>query len=73
MVPAILFGRFAMSIALVTGTSSGIGLATSVSLARRGHRVIATKPGRASNKEAESWGIIPRPLSESIRQNCVMR
>jgi len=31
-----------MTIALVTGTSSGIGLATSVSLARRGHKVIAT-------------------------------
>lgn len=31
-----------MTIALVTGTSSGIGLATSVSLARRGHTVIAT-------------------------------
>jgi NAD(P)-dependent dehydrogenase (short-subunit alcohol dehydrogenase family) len=31
-----------MAIALVTGTSSGIGLATAVSLGRRGHKVIAT-------------------------------
>jgi len=31
-----------MAVALVTGTSSGIGLATAVSLARRGHKVIAT-------------------------------
>ena len=31
-----------MGVALVTGTSSGIGLATAVSLARRGHTVIAT-------------------------------
>ena len=29
-------------------------------------------PGRASNKE-ESWAIIPKPLSESIRQNRVMQ
>ena len=31
-----------MAIALVTGTSSGIGLATAVTLARAGHTVIAT-------------------------------
>ena len=42
VVPAFLLGGFAMTIALVTRTSSGIGLATSVSLARRGHKVIAT-------------------------------
>jgi hypothetical protein len=29
-------------------------------------------PGRASNKEGESWVIIPRSLSESIRQNRAM-
>jgi NAD(P)-dependent dehydrogenase (short-subunit alcohol dehydrogenase family) len=32
----------AVAIALVTGTSSGIGLATAVALARGGHKVIAT-------------------------------
>jgi|ERR1700676_842424 NAD(P)-dependent dehydrogenase (short-subunit alcohol dehydrogenase family) len=32
----------AMAIALVTGSSSGIGLATAVTLARGGHTVIAT-------------------------------
>ena len=31
-----------MAIALVTGTSSGIGFATAVTLARGGHTVIAT-------------------------------
>ena len=31
-----------MAIALVTGTSSGIGLATAVTLARGGHKVVAT-------------------------------
>jgi NAD(P)-dependent dehydrogenase (short-subunit alcohol dehydrogenase family) len=37
-----------MSVALVTGTSSGIGLATAVSLARGGHKVIATMRNLAS-------------------------
>jgi hypothetical protein len=36
---------------------------------RRGY---PDRPGRASNKEGESWVIIPKPLSESIRQNRVM-
>jgi NAD(P)-dependent dehydrogenase (short-subunit alcohol dehydrogenase family) len=31
-----------MAVALVTGSSSGIGLATAVTLARGGHQVIAT-------------------------------
>jgi NAD(P)-dependent dehydrogenase (short-subunit alcohol dehydrogenase family) len=31
-----------MTVALVTGTSSGIGLATAVALARAGHTVAAT-------------------------------
>lgn len=31
-----------MAIALVTGSGSGIGMATAVSLARRGRKVIAT-------------------------------
>src|SRR5262249_2248853 len=30
-------------------------------------------PGRASNKEGEPWGIIPKLSSESIRQNRVMQ
>jgi hypothetical protein len=30
-------------------------------------------PGRASNKEGESWGIIAKPLSELIRHNRVMQ
>src|ERR1700704_1301957 len=34
-------GRNFMTIALVTGTSSGIGLATTITLARAGHTVFA--------------------------------
>jgi len=31
------------------------------------------EPGRASNKEGESWVIVPKSLSESTRQNRVMQ
>ena len=42
-----------MTIALVTGTSSGIGLATAVTLARGGHIVIATMRNLESAGELE--------------------
>jgi NAD(P)-dependent dehydrogenase (short-subunit alcohol dehydrogenase family) len=42
-----------MTIALVTGTSSGIGLATAVTLARSGHTVIATMRNLESAGELE--------------------
>ena len=42
-----------MAIALVTGTSSGIGLATAVTLARGGHTVIATMRNPASAGELQ--------------------
>ena len=42
-----------MSIALVTGTSTGIGLATAVTLARGGHTVIATMRNLASAGELQ--------------------
>jgi NAD(P)-dependent dehydrogenase (short-subunit alcohol dehydrogenase family) len=42
-----------MAIALVTGTSSGIGLATAVALARGGHTVIATMRNPASAGELQ--------------------
>ena len=42
-----------MAIALVTGTSSGIGLATAVTLARGGHTVIATKRNPESAGELQ--------------------
>ena len=46
-----------MAIALVTGTSSGIGLATAVTLARGGHKVIATM--RNLNGADELRRIVP--------------
>ena len=42
-----------MAIALVTGTSSGIGLATAVTLARGGHKVIATMRNLESATELQ--------------------
>ena len=43
-----------MTIALVTGTSSGIGLATAVTLARGGHTVIATMRNLESAGELQN-------------------
>jgi NAD(P)-dependent dehydrogenase (short-subunit alcohol dehydrogenase family) len=42
-----------MAVALVTGTSSGIGLATAVTLARTGHTVAATMRNLSGAKEIE--------------------
>jgi NAD(P)-dependent dehydrogenase (short-subunit alcohol dehydrogenase family) len=42
-----------MAMALVTGTSSGIGLATAVALARGGHQVVATMRNLDSAGELE--------------------
>ena len=45
-----------MTIALVTGTSSGIGLATAVTLARGGHTVIATMRNLESGSDSKGRG-----------------
>jgi NAD(P)-dependent dehydrogenase (short-subunit alcohol dehydrogenase family) len=48
------FLGISMAIALVTGTSSGIGLATAVTLARGGHTVVATMRNPDSADELRS-------------------
>ena len=50
-----------MAIALVTGTSSGIGLAIAVTLARRRHKVIATM--RNLDGAGELQKIVPLGLA----------
>jgi uncharacterized protein YbjT (DUF2867 family) len=49
-----------MAIVLVTGTSSGIGLATAVSLARRGHKVIATMRNPQGATELQNMNSLAR-------------
>jgi NAD(P)-dependent dehydrogenase (short-subunit alcohol dehydrogenase family) len=53
-----------MAIALATGSSSGIRMATAVSLARRGHKVIATM--KNLNRATDLRKILPMQLQRAI-------
>jgi NAD(P)-dependent dehydrogenase (short-subunit alcohol dehydrogenase family) len=59
-----------MAIALITGTSSGIGLATAVTLARAGHTVIATMRNIEKAGELQTIVAAEKLLVSGDRAEC---